>query len=61
MILYHAERGFHFFYQFLNEVSAEEVCHFCTLPIITDYFNDWRDGYKNGFYFGGKKDYKLQA
>jgi hypothetical protein len=55
MVLYHAERGFHFYCQYLQEVSPKEVRDFCTLPIVTEHYNDWRDGDKNGFYFGGKK------
>ena len=55
MFLYHAERGAHFYKRFLNEVKATDIHKFCTLPIITEFYNNWRDGDRNGFYFGGKK------
>ena len=55
MFLYHAERGAHFYKRYLKEVKATDIHKLCTLPIITEFYNDWRDGAKNGFYFGGKK------
>ena len=55
MVLYHAERGAYFYKRYLKEVKATDIHKLCTLPIITEFYNDWRDGAKNGFYFGGKK------
>lgn len=55
MVLYHTERGAHFYKRFLNEVKATDVHQLCTLPIITEFYNNWRDGDRNGFHFGGKK------
>lgn len=49
MVLYHAERGAHFYKRYLNEVKAIDVHKMCTLPIITEYYNNWRDGDRNGF------------
>lgn len=58
-LLYHAEQGVHYFRQYLSEVKPEEITGFCTLPIITQKYNDWNDGDKNGFYKNGK-DYSFR-
>lgn len=55
ILLFHAERGIHFYKRFLNEVKATEIHAFCTLPIVTEFYNDWSDGDKNGFYVGKMK------
>ena len=55
ILLYHAERGIHFYKRFIKEVSAQEIHQFCTLPIVTEFYNDWDDGDKNGFYHGKTK------
>lgn len=52
ILLFHAERGIHFYKRYLKEVSAQEIHDFCTLPIVTEFYNDWNDGDKNGFYVG---------
>lgn len=52
VLLYHAERGIHFFKQFLEEVKPEDITYFSTLPIVLEKYNDWDDGDKNGYWHG---------
>lgn len=49
------EIGCFYFNQFRTQVTNQKIFEFVNLPIVMDYYNDWKSSDLNGFYVGNFK------